>query len=93
MVHLPGGGHFRLDFAYVEVKLAIEIDGPHHRLPEVQARDARRDRRLARLGWHVMRFSEEVVTYRPWTVVGDIHRKLIELGMSTQRVPQRLPDR
>jgi very-short-patch-repair endonuclease len=75
------------------VKLAIEIDGPHHRLPEVRARDVRRDRRLEGLGWQVMRFSEEAVAYRPWTVVGDIHRKLIELGISTQRVPQRLPDR
>ena len=31
---LPGGSAYRIDFAYPAVKLAIEIDGPHHRLPE-----------------------------------------------------------
>lgn len=92
VVPLPDGGHFRLDFAYVEIKLAIEIDGPHHRFPDVHAADARRDRRLKGLGWEVMRFSEEVVTYRPWTVVGAVHRKLRERGMPTRRVTERLPD-
>lgn len=92
VVPLPGGGHFRLDFAYCEVKLAIEVDGPHHLLPEVRARDVRRDRRLRQLGWDVMRFPEEVVVYRPWAVVSAVHHRLRELGMPTRRVTERLPD-
>lgn len=92
VVPLPGGGHFRLDFAYVETKLAIEVDGPHHQLPEVQAADARRDARLERLGWKVLRFPEQVVAYAPWVVVGAILEELRERGLPTRRVTQPLPD-
>lgn len=93
VVELPRGGHFRLDFAYVEAKLAVEVDGPHHRLPEVAARDDRRDAVLRALGWEVVRFSEEVITYRPWLVVAEIHRRLRDRGLPFERVTQGLPDR
>lgn len=92
VVHLPGGGHFRIDFAYRAVKLAIEIDGPHHRMPEVKARDARRDRRLRQLGWTVERFDEDVVTYHPERVLMTVRRRLVELGVDVTRVPPPLPD-
>lgn len=61
----PGGGRFRLDFAFVTARVACEVDGPHHRLPAVVARDRWRDEVLARLGWHVMRFTEEQLVYEP----------------------------
>lgn len=92
VVVLPGGGHFRLDFAYREVKLAIEIDGPHHRLPEVHARDVRRDVRLRSLGWTIERFDEDVITYHPERVLISIRRRLVELGVDVTRVPPPLPD-
>jgi hypothetical protein len=92
VVPLPGGGHYRIDFAYPVVKLAIEIDGPHHRLPEVIERDARRDRRLRQLGWTVERFDEDEVTYYPERVLVTIRRRLVELGMDVTRVPPSLPD-
>lgn len=92
VVPLPGGRHYRIDFAYPLVKLAIEVDGPHHRLPEVKARDARRDRRLRQLGWTVDRFDEDEITYHPERVLVAIRRRLVELGVDVRPVPPRLPD-
>ena len=92
VVLLPGGGHYRIDFAYREVKLAIEIDGPHHRLPEVKLRDARRDHRLRQLGWTVDRFDEDEITFHPERVLSAIRRRLVELGVDVTRVPPPLPD-
>lgn len=92
VVPLPGGGHYRIDFGYPAVKLAIEVDGPHHRLPEVQARDARRDRRLRQMGWTVDRFDEDEITYHPQRVLIGIRRRLVDLGVDVTPVPQPLPD-
>lgn len=78
VVPLPGGGHYRLDFAYPEWKLDVEVDGPHHRLPHVRARDARRDRRMKALGWDVLRLPEELVVYQPALVVPRVHRALAQ---------------
>lgn len=75
VVPLPGGGDYRLDFAYPEWKLDEEADGPHHRLPRVRARDARRDRRKA-LGWDVLRPPEELIVHQPTLAVSRVHRAL-----------------
>jgi len=57
VVELPTG-RIRLDRAYPEVKLAIELDGAaHHTSPEDRQKDLARDRALAALGWVVLRFS------------------------------------
>ncbi len=80
VVELPGGGYYRLDFAYPDIRLAVEIDGPHHRLPEVIARDLRRDTRLRALGWEVLRLPEEVVVYTPAAAVVRLRRALVDLG-------------
>lgn len=54
---------FRLDFAFVDVKLAVEIDGfnYHDRTPELAERDKARDRKLTLAGWRVCRFSAREV--------------------------------
>lgn len=46
-----------VDIAFPELRLAIEVDGPHHMLPEQHERDLRRDRQLHRLGWTTLRFT------------------------------------
>ncbi len=56
------GGRFRLDFALPEVKLAIELDGRHHRNRVQWQKDRRRDLELGRLGWTVIRLEWEDVT-------------------------------
>lgn len=48
----------KLDRAWPEAKLAVELDGArHHTSPEDRARDLARDRELAALGWVVLRFT------------------------------------
>jgi hypothetical protein len=44
---------YRLDFAHIEARVNIELDGPYHySTPE---EDALRDTRLRELGWRVIR--------------------------------------
>jgi hypothetical protein len=54
---LPGGP-VRIDAAWPEAKLAVELDGAaFHGSREARERDLRRDAALAALGWVVLRFS------------------------------------
>ncbi|MGY1600985.1 endonuclease domain-containing protein [Geodermatophilus sp. SYSU D00815] len=56
-VQLPGR-RIRLDRAWPEAKLAVELDGAqHHTSPEQRQKDLARDRELAALGWVVLRFT------------------------------------
>jgi very-short-patch-repair endonuclease len=51
-------GGIRLDRAWPEVKLAVELDGArHHTSPEDRRRDLARDAALAAIGWVVLRFT------------------------------------
>ncbi len=92
IVERPGRRPFRLDFAFLDLWLDVEIDGPHHRIPEVAARDRRRDAVLERLGWKVLRFDEEAIVYAPAAVLGELRRTLQRLG---PRIPpaDRVPGR
>lgn len=72
----PNGVVYRLDLAFPEHLLDVEIDGPRHRRPEVAARDRRRDAFLRSLGWEVLRFDEEQVTFSPASSVAAVRRAL-----------------
>ncbi|RBY76019.1 hypothetical protein DQ238_18510 [Geodermatophilus sp. TF02-6] len=51
-------GVVRLDRAWPEAKLAVELDGArHHTSPEDRQADLARDRALAAAGWVVLRFT------------------------------------
>jgi very-short-patch-repair endonuclease len=50
-------GPYVLDFFHAEGKLAVEVDGAHHDLPEQMRHDARRDGWLAGRGIRVMRIA------------------------------------
>jgi hypothetical protein len=57
-VCLPDGGWVRLDAAYPEARVAVELDGAaFHGSRTARERDLRRDSALAALGWIVLRFS------------------------------------
>lgn len=56
-VQLPAR-RIKLDRAWPEVRLAVELDGAqHHTSPADRRRDLARDRELAALGWVVLRFT------------------------------------
>ena len=78
----PGGGVFRLDFALPEIKLAIELDGGHHRERRQWLKDRRRDMELERLGWTVVHLEWEDVT----TAAVDTMRLLAEVAARLGRV-------
>jgi very-short-patch-repair endonuclease len=62
------GGRFvaRIDAAYPDLKLAIEVDGfEHHSTPDAFQRDRTRQNRLVALGWTVLRFTWKDVVSRP----------------------------
>lgn len=55
-----------LDIAFVQLRLAIEIDGAeHHANRDAFRRDRRRDETLALLGWQVVRFEARRVLDDP----------------------------
>ena len=63
------------DFACPEVRLIVELDGPVHE--DRYEQDERRADVLRSLGWHVVRFDNEVVVAEPGRVLDGI---LSELG-------------
>lgn len=53
-----GMGIYSIDFAWVDKKLAIEIDGEqHYRYAEYHNRDVRKDEFLVKNGWKVLRIK------------------------------------
>lgn len=50
-------GRYRIDFAFPDVLVGIEVDGPHHHRPDVAHKDALRDCQLRRAGWLVLRVN------------------------------------
>lgn len=69
---VPVGPYF-LDFACVEAKLAVELDGGQHAEDAAQSHDARRDAFIERSGWAVLRFWNDDVFRRMDDVVSTIH--------------------
>jgi hypothetical protein len=72
-VVLPTGRHVDLDAAYVQARVAVELDGAaFHGSSEDRERDTRRDAALAALGWVVLRFSYRRLTQDPGGCRADI---------------------
>lgn len=58
------GESYRLDVAYEEQMLAVELDGrKYHASPEQWERDIRRDRKVAKLGWQTIRYSHDQLRF------------------------------
>lgn len=56
------GNWLKVDIAFPEIKLAVEIDGGVHRIPKAMERDRHRTKILESLGWTVLRFWNKEVT-------------------------------
>ena len=80
----PGGFKFRkqcpqedysLDFACLEARLCIEVDGEAHDRGDRPARDEKRDKRLLALGFETMRIpAREVLGNMEGVVMGIVER-------------------
>lgn len=64
----------RLDFAYPEQRLAIELDGfAYHSGRQAWQRDLRRQNLLIQLGWKILRFTWADVCDRPSDVLASLN--------------------
>jgi hypothetical protein len=60
---LPGyPTNYKLDFAWPEKKLGLEVDGNSHRTTKGQERDRKKTEKLSELGWKVLRIENRDVT-------------------------------
>ncbi len=64
------------DFAAVEARLIVEVDGPYHE--QRRRADARRDRALARAGYRVLRVEAQLVVRELPVVVERIRAAIAE---------------
>jgi very-short-patch-repair endonuclease len=63
-VIVTGSRSYELDFAYVDERIDVEVDGwAHHGAREAFEADRRRDAELAALGWVVVRFTWRQVVH------------------------------
>jgi hypothetical protein len=71
----------RLDFAYPDLKVAIEVDGYRHHSGRLRwERDRARSNRLEAAGWRVIRATSDQLRARPDEVFGPLARLLPEQG-------------
>jgi very-short-patch-repair endonuclease len=75
--HVVVEARARVDFAYPERRLAIEVDGfEAHGTPEAMSADLDRQNRLVAAGWSVLRFTWRDVVRNPGAVARRLHRVL-----------------
>ncbi|MFT3900978.1 MAG: hypothetical protein QM728_12145 [Gordonia sp. (in: high G+C Gram-positive bacteria)] len=81
VVDETGYGFARVDMGYRGPKIAIEYDGEEfHSSEEQQDCDARRDAKLAALGWATVHVDAERLFDRPWTILTEVEQLLHERG-------------
>lgn len=65
---------YRLDFAFPNEKVAIELDGhEYHKTPEQRTYDAKRDRTLLKDGWVTVRYTGSEVHKDAESIVAEVH--------------------
>ncbi|MGH8990991.1 MAG: DUF559 domain-containing protein [Acidimicrobiia bacterium] len=81
-IHTPEGRFLaRVDFAYPELLLAIEVDGwATHGSPRAMGKDFVRQNGLVPYGWRVLRFTWFQVVHEPDDVAAVIGRTLASLA-------------
>ena len=77
-IAFPDGGGAEADFLYRRQRLIVEADGRDpHTIRKAFNADRRRDQRLMLLGWRVVRFTWQQVTFEPATVAHTLRGLLI----------------
>ena len=69
-------GDYIVDFACVEKKLVIEIDGAYHAEPRQVADDSLRSEWLEQIGYEVIRFSNKQVLQEIENVLREIDNRI-----------------
>lgn len=84
-----GGTQYRLDFAFVEERVAIECDGHdfHERTKEQARHDRQRDRALVAEGWRVLRFTGSEIHRSPDGCAAEV------IAIVSQSIHERPGDR
>ena len=60
---------YYIDFAFVDIKVAVEIDGSQHMEEERHKRDMKKDELLISNGWRVLRFTaSDVLNKRQYVI-------------------------
>ena len=70
-------GDYIADFICLKHKLIIEVDGGYHSEPHQQEDDAARTLDLNRMGYRVIRFSNEEVLYNTENVIEQIKNNIV----------------
>jgi very-short-patch-repair endonuclease len=85
-------GHFFLDFACREVRLAVEVDGATHSTEEERKRDEDRSVILERDGWTIVRVQNVEVFENLDGVLDGLRLRLSELAAGNLHGAAPLPD-
>ena len=72
-------GAFIADFVCLSKGLIVEVDGNYHELPEMKINDEDRTKELNKLGFEVIRITNDEVTHQLGEVLNKIHIKLSSL--------------
>ena len=68
-----------VDFFAPAARLVVEVDGPYHAVPARRRADARRDRKLGKAGFTMLRLTAQLVLTQP-----DKARELTLQALATQ---------
>jgi very-short-patch-repair endonuclease len=75
------GHRYRIDCAYPDCLVAIELDGQGHDEPVKMEADARRDAHLRSAGWIALRFTWRRFSREPDGVLADVRAALCDRGV------------
>lgn len=72
-------GVYVIDFAWPDIKLAVEADGNYHQTMVQRQKDSARDNFFTGLGWTVLRFSNKTILNETTAVKGAIQSTISRL--------------
>lgn len=75
------------DFACLELKLIVEVDGYSHQLEEVHLHDVEKENALRSIGYRIIRFSDAEVLTNIQAVKEVIASAILEIQQSTPLPP------
>lgn len=79
-------GQYIVDFFFRKSKLIVEIDGAYHFSDEQQKEDAIRQEWLEKMGYTVIRFTNEDILFNTENVITQIKSKLITPSLPLREI-------